>query len=477
MRWLAMMVAVGSLAMGSISFANDDLLGKGGGKSKGNSGSSGGQRSPDRGSPPKAPDRTPDRGSPQKGPDRGSPPKSPDRGDPGLGKGSSGGNKGPERGNPPKAPDRAPDRGSPQKGPERGNPPRGPERGPERGDPGLGKGNSGSGTRPERPPIQTPPPRGGDRTPDRVSPPTQGNRNDTGLGRQRDGGRISIDDRTDLKMRDDLLSRRPQGRVGQPNYQGNNNLIAERNRLVEPQAIGRVPIDLRKGSLQGQVLREGSPERVHGRDRNDYWGNYNWRSGYCQYDYRWRDSYFVYPYYSFSFGNRCAVSPWYYYPNLPGYLDITRCRFGGFGLQISWTNSYDWNRWDQYDRYGSNYQLGRAIDDIRRAFERNDYRALGNLIPGRSEVYVKLNDGYGYYLRGDDFYDLMVDNIAGTDTARYTILESKWGSRGEASIWASHEFFDPWGRRQCVYHRYTLTSDRYGFSIAEFEVSPDRFRW
>lgn len=466
MRWLAMMVAVGSLALGSVSFAQDDLLGKGGGKSKGNSGSgqSGGQRSPDRGSPPKAPDRTPDRGSPQKGPDRGSPPK---------------------------APDRAPDRGSPQKGPERGdsgksggNP--GLGKGNSGGNPGLGKGNSGGssggGTRPERPPLQTPPPRSGgdrspDRIPDRVSPPSQGSRNDAGLGRQRDGGRISIDDRSDLKMRDDMLSRRPQGRLGQPNYQGNNNLLAERGRLVQPQAIGRVPIDLRKGSLESQVLREGSPERVPNRGRNDYWNDYNWRSGYCQYDRQWRDSYFVYPYYSFSFGNRCAVSPWYYYPNLPGYLDITRCRFGGFGLQITWTNSYDWNRWDRYDRYGSNYELGRAIDDIRRAFERNDYRALGNLIPGRSEVYVKLNDGYGYYLRGDDFYDLMVDNISGTDTLRYTILESKWGSRGEASIWASHEFYDPWGRKQCVYHRFTLTGDRYGFSIAEFEVSPDRFRW
>lgn len=436
MRWLAMMVAVGSLAMGSISFAQDDLLGKGGGKSKGNSGSgqAGGKSAPDRGSPPKAPDRAPDRGSPQKGPDRG---------DPGLGKGNSGGN------------------------------------------PGLGKGNSsgsGGGTRPERPPLQTPPPRSGgdrgsDRTPDRVSPPSQGSGAGIGLGRQRDGDRTSIGDRTDLKMRDDLLSRRPQGRLGQPNYQGNNNLIAERARQVEPQSIGRVPIDLRKGSLESQVLREGTPERVYNRGRNDYWSDYNWRSGYCQYDRRWRDSFFVYPYYSFSFGNRCAISPWYYYPNLPGYLDITRCRFGGFGLQITWTNSYDWSRWDRYDRYGSNYELGRAIDDIRRAFERNDYRALGSLIPGRSEVYVKLNDGYGYYLRGDDFYDLMVDNISATDTVRYTILESKWGSRGEACVWASHEFYDPWGRRQCVYHRYTLTGDRYGFSIAEFEVSPDRFRW
>ncbi len=96
---------------------------------------------------------------------------------------------------------------------------------------------------------------------------------------------------------------------------------------------------------------------------------------------------------------------------------------------------------------------------------------------GPSEVYVRLDEGYGYTMDGDDFYDLMLDNIESTQTQRYTILEARWGSRGEASVLASHEFMDPWGRRQCVYHRYVLVEGSRGFRIAQFEVSQSRFRW
>jgi hypothetical protein len=171
------------------------------------------------------------------------------------------------------------------------------------------------------------------------------------------------------------------------------------------------------------------------------------------------------------------LSPWYYYSNLPAYVVTSRVRFGNFGLDIRWGDSFDWNRYDRYDRYSDNYELGRAVDDIRDAFESGSVRALSYLVPSRGDVYVKLEDGYGYNMNGDDFYDLMVDNITSTRTLRYTITEVKWGSRGEACVLAAHEFTDPWGRRQCVYHKYVLTSDRRGFTIAQFEVRPDRFRW
>ncbi|MBX7131690.1 MAG: hypothetical protein K1X67_03315 [Fimbriimonadaceae bacterium] len=464
MRWLSAIVFTGILALGSTAIAQDGGLGK---KGKGSGGNSSGGSS--------------------------------GKGSGGSGKSEGGGR--PERppvreNNPP--PQRPPVR---EANPPRTNPDkdRSPDRNPDRvQDGGLGKGSGSGGGRPERPPIREQNPPRSNPNPDRNGSRDQGGglgkKNDdrgqnnggnpgsiirggssSDLGRNRDG------DRQDLRGNaDSMLGRRPQGgRSGQPQYNGNNNLLSNgRVRDTKPVVINRLP-DLRKGSLESQVLREGTPNRV--RDRGNHWDNgwndYNWRNGYCQYDYRWRDNYFSYPYYSFTFNDRCAISPWYYYPNLPGYIVSSRVRIGNFGLDIRWGNSFDWNRYDRWDRYSNDYEFGRAIDDIRDAFERGSTRSLGYLIPSRSEVYVRLDDGYGYTMDGDDFYDLMVDNISATQTRRYMILEARWGSRGEASVLASHEFLDPWGSRQCVYHRYVLVDNGRGFRIAQFEVSQSRFRW
>lgn len=508
MRWISAIVFTGILALSSTAIAQDGGLGKkgkgnggsssGGSSGKGSGGSSdsgrnggsgknsGGSGKSDGGRPERPPVRE-NNPPPQRPPVREATPprtnpnkdRSPDRGpnrdqDGGLGKGNGNsngsGNSGGGR------PERPPIR---EQNPPRSNP--NPDRNGGRDqDGGLGKGN-GSG---QRPPIREQNPPRTNPNPDRNGGRDQGGNvirggNTDNFGRNRDG------DKQDLRGRDDsLLGRRSQGRNGQPSYNGNNNLLSNgRVRDTKPIVINRLP-DLRKGSLESQVLREGSPNRVRDRSgnwNNNGWNDYNWRSGYCQYDNRWRDNFFSYPYYSFTYNDRCAISPWYYYPNMPGYIVSTRVRIGNFGLDIRWGDSFDWNRndWNRYDRtqYSNDYAFRDAINDIRDAFDRGSTRALANLIPSRSEVYVRLDEGYGYTMDGDDFYDLMLDNIESTQTQRYTILEARWGSRGEASVLASHEFMDPWGRRQCVYHRYVLVDGSRGFRIAQFEVSQSRFRW
>jgi len=249
-----------------------------------------------------------------------------------------------------------------------------------------------------------------------------------------------------------------QGRTGRTSYGSNNNL-GNRGQGIRIEAPR---LNLNKGSLQSQVFRSETV-RV----------NSGWRDGYYGYNNSWRDDSFYYPYYAFNPWGRqsCTISPWYFYAHLPGYLfasriqyyDGTRCNWG-YGSPYNWSEDR-WDRGGDRDYRGS--ELDGAIYDIERAFERQDRRALGRLVPSRGRVNIYIEDQYCYSLSGDDFYDLMLDNIQSTETIRYSINRVTT-YRDEAQVSAVHEFYDSWGRRQCVYHHYRLESDRYGYVITDF---------
>lgn len=274
--------------------------------------------------------------------------------------------------------------------------------------------------------------------------------------------------------RDNLLSRPNQtSRSGSVGYSGSNNIAG---RVRSPITISAMPIIRppernNNGSLQNQVQRYENI-RV----------NPNWRSGYCAYNSNWNDNWFSYPFYSFNWSyNSCAVSPWYWYPNLPPYVSYSRCNFNRpvFNIIVSldylWnSNSYD--RYGNYDRYDSNRDLDYALEDIENIWNDRDFRALSNLLPQRGEIYVTMENGYQYSLNSDDFYDMMVDNISSTRTIRYRVLNVRTGRDG-AKVIASHEFEDPWGRRTTVYHRYSLQRERRNYELVEFSTSPYRPSW
>ncbi len=256
-------------------------------------------------------------------------------------------------------------------------------------------------------------------------------------------------------------------------YRGSNNLAGQ---VRAPITISALPIirppQRSSGSLSDQVYRS---ERIQVH-------NYDWRSGYCAYQNNWVDSFFSYPFYSFTWGAaNCAISPWYYYPNLPGYITYSRCSFSRPFFSISVNLDYNWNpRYNSdrynYGRYNDSYDLDAAIDDIQRAWNDEDFRSLNDLLPRRGDIYVTMEDGYQYSLNADDFYDMMVDNINSTRTRHYSIIGVRTGRDG-ARVIAEHEFTDPWGRRQILYHRYTLVQERQGYVIAEFSCSPYRPSW
>jgi len=98
---------------------------------------------------------------------------------------------------------------------------------------------------------------------------------------------------------------------------------------------------------------------------------------------------------------------------------------------------------------------------------------LNRLIPDSGKVGIYIDERYQYSMDADDYYDLMVDNTLNARTQNYTILSVRT-YRDNVRVVAMHEYTDPWGDRERVYHVYRLEPSRYGYQIVEFGTSDRR---
>ena len=428
MNLLRILVSVGCVALiAGSALAQGGLLEKG--KGKGNQGGDVKGGSPPQKSPPPG-ERAP---PPQPPPVKSDPPRQPP----------------PVRNDPPPRQDVL--------GKERGKPPvRGDDQ--ERGAPPARGGDP-------KPPVQV----GNDQRNGQQGGPPLGRVERTQRGDSQDVGRSQRGD-------DSLLGRRDGSRSGRVQYGTVNNKSV---RDADPQAfrVGSSTIlDVRSGSLQFQVRREDNVRRVT-----------NYRVGYVQYDSRWCDDYFSYPYYAFTpTYNQCVISPWYYYPQLPGYLVINRitiiqsrpCTF--VGTYYNWSRSNDYSYGNGYrNGYGNGNRssdLDYALEDLVSTFERPDRRAMDRLIPSRGSVSIALEGQFAYSMDVEDFYDMFLDASQSSRTRNYEILDVRT-NRDEATVMARHDYIDPWGRSQRVYHYLRLVRERGEYVIREFGTSSNRFAY
>jgi len=249
-------------------------------------------------------------------------------------------------------------------------------------------------------------------------------------------------------------------------------------RELQPTDYRRAPIDLFKGSLGQQARRESVELRTE-----------RLRIGYVHYDSRWRDDDFIYAFYEFRpIPGRCTVSPWYYYPHLPGYIRVGRVILVQPVVSIYFTSDrfydYPWRDATPYvwsrpiwvsDRYHGG-ELDWALDDLVSIFERRDRRALDRLVPRYGRVGIWIDEDYAYSLGPDDFYDMFLDNAFGTRTRRYDILDvRRW--RDQVRVLARHDYEDPWGRSDTVYHTYRLERQDGRYVIVDFGTSAFRPRF
>jgi hypothetical protein len=300
-------------------------------------------------------------------------------------------------------------------------------------------GNSGGGG------MRDFPTRGGDRGRDRGD---QGN-SGSNSGQNRPGG-------------DNMLGKK-NGRSGSVQYGSNNNVKRDSRSSMN---IDRIPIDIKRGSLSQQV-RRSDEIRI---------GSTRIRFGYTHYNSRWCDDYFSYPYYVFDpYQADFACSPWYYYSNLPPYFNSNRCYFPtNFIWQPFYGVRYRWNQ-PSREYWNRDYnELDYVVQDIVDAFLNGDRRAVTRLIPRNGQVGIITDGKYAYSLRSDDFYDTFLDAVENTQTRDYKILDVQY-RRDTASVFARHDFDDPWGRRVTVNHYFKLEAEGRSWVIREFGTSSNRW--
>lgn len=193
-----------------------------------------------------------------------------------------------------------------------------------------------------------------------------------------------------------------------------------------------------------------------------------YRSGYYHYREDWRDSSFCYPHYVFDYTDHCAPSPWYWYPHLPAYVSVGRCR-----PTVTVIFDFGWgSRYDYRPYYYTSFEPSRldvAADRMEESFRNRDFRRLSYLVDRDDWVQIQVENADTYDLRGDDFADMMQDLIEETHTISYKITDvHSW--RDGASITARHTYVDSWGRREVVEHRYGFRLTRDGYRIVSFRT-------
>lgn len=354
---------------------------------------------------------------------------------------------------------------------------------------------------PKPPPKTSPPPKKSDPPPKKENPPPkkenpppkksdppprkeEPRRSDPPPRREEPRGTGGIDQRRGQEpvrrtptQPDDILRRsrpRMESRSGKVSYgTTHNNRVDTRN--IE--RIERAPTseELRTHTLNREIRREDNV-RVRQEDRT----RSRVRVGYHHWDPNWRDDNYCYPHYSFDpYQHRSMISPWYYYPYLPGYVSYTRVYTVSPLSQLIFGDQYNWRRsnrsWDNdgYDRDRRN-DLDYAIEDIQDAYLDNDVRAVSRLVPRGGMVTLNVDGATVYGVSSDDFYDMLVDSIESSRTLDYEIVDVIT-MNDEADVIARHVFRDSWGERVSVYHKYRLVYERGKAVIRGFGSSRGRY--
>ncbi len=186
----------------------------------------------------------------------------------------------------------------------------------------------------------------------------------------------------------------------------------------------------------------------------------NWRTGY-----HWgnREPVFGFGFYLDAPTVDCVVSPWYYYPTMPGYLAET-------SVVVNPNVVCNWNVGTDYSyAAGDNSMLNLAVEDITAMFQNQSLTALDAMIPPSGTVNVFNNDQYMYSLNDADFRSMMQDNLQNTQTMNFAITGvSVYG--GTATVNATHTFSDPDGGTATVYQQYKLQLQNGHYVIVDFST-------
>lgn len=248
------------------------------------------------------------------------------------------------------------------------------------------------------------------------------------------------------------------------------------------------------------------PDDWHDRDRDRDWnriyisyGDDWYRRGYVYCNDWYRTPRWHYGNYCYEPSSLVVISPFYYYPELPPYLNVNCVTYGGYYSESSvWTPYYysypgsngfrrDWdddpfgrsgfNRSYSYDdsRYGERTKFDRALDNIVDAFAQGDSRFIEGLIPSSGSVAISQDNFTRYSLGANDFANLYRDLIETTRSRGYEVLSARVYDDDSARVVARHTRLDAYGNVSTVYHVYNLAYEGRRFVIRRFGVNYSNF--
>lgn len=202
----------------------------------------------------------------------------------------------------------------------------------------------------------------------------------------------------------------------------------------------------------------------------DHKGEGKFRSGYYHKDPGWTDNNFRFHFYVFDYDSAAtAFSPFYYYHSLPGYVALDQVNFQVGLVRFTFDRRVSWD-----DRANIDRDLENAISDMIDAVQRQDLRALSQIVPAGYWIDVYPGVGKPYSIGSDDFYDMIADMAKATTTTNYGVVSIETGNNC-ARVVFEHDHVDAWNRTHKSFHRVTLDYVGNGYRVAMFETKRTGF--
>lgn len=161
-----------------------------------------------------------------------------------------------------------------------------------------------------------------------------------------------------------------------------------------------------------------------------------------------------YNYYAYDYDPwNCYPSVYgYYYGLFPPYIHSRRVVVYYYPVvtytyvEIPLTVIYRDNEYhDHGNYYLANYgyqSVGSALQDIERAWNRNDPELLFNHVRHGSKIDVFLSGDYAYTIDSQDYHDMTVDALAHIRTTRFEFYRVRQRADGEVVAYGKHTYYD-----------------------------------
>lgn len=312
--------------------------------------------------------------------------------------------------------------------------------------------------------------KGNNRVPERDSSPKKSSYSNNNRG---DKSGRDKDDRTFDKNRDDRNSnsRERERKEVDPSrvpweMRNSNIKIYERNTQYRKDYdnIGKIWRERkeRRDTISDRIKRGNLYDNRYTRTRINLFFNYPFRYQYYCYDYR--------PVYSY------PSAYCYYYDYFPPFIYGTRIVFITPRVHVNYVEIpifANWNR-EYYLANPSYPYIRNTLDDIQRAWERNDPELLFNYVRRDSSISVYLQGDYSYTVDWLDYIDMTRDAMGTIQTKSLVFERVRRYNNDEIIAYARHTYYDFDNYLKTVYVSYTLENYSGRWYITEVGSSPSQ---